>query len=105
VAADNASDPSGTLARALWIGGGQWAGKSTVARLLAVRHGLTAYRYDYHDACGHDDRRIARRVRRGEPPGGPDPESAWVARPTASSATTSSPRTPSGPPAAWPSAS
>ncbi|QKW36411.1 hypothetical protein HUT06_22270 [Actinomadura sp. NAK00032] len=78
MAGDDARDPSGTLARALWIGGGQWAGKSTVARLLAVRYGLTAYRYDYHDARGHDDRRVARRVRRGEPPAGPDPEAAWV---------------------------
>ncbi|GAA1800655.1 hypothetical protein [Actinomadura chokoriensis] len=42
MAADDASDPSGTLARA------------------------------------HDDRRTARRVRLGEPPGGPDPETAWV---------------------------
>jgi len=28
-------DPFGTIRNALWIGGGQWAGKSTVARLLA----------------------------------------------------------------------
>ncbi|EWM09841.1 hypothetical protein [Kutzneria sp. 744] len=37
-------DPFGPLGNARWIGGGQWAGKSTVARLLAFRHGLTAYR-------------------------------------------------------------
>lgn len=68
-------DPTGTISRALWIGGGQWAGKSTVARLLAVRHGLTAYHYDYHDARGHFDRRIARgeSVER-------DPDRNWVRR-------------------------
>jgi hypothetical protein len=71
-------DPFGTLASALWITGGQWAGKSTVARILAQRHGLTAYHYDYHDARGHEDRRIADRVRRGEPPTGPAPDAVWV---------------------------
>ncbi|TYB50338.1 hypothetical protein FXF51_56630 [Nonomuraea sp. PA05] len=71
-------DPFGTLRGALWIGGGQWAGKSTVARLLALRHGLTAYHYDYHDARGHDDRRVARRLRLGEPLDGPDPDTMWV---------------------------
>jgi 2-phosphoglycerate kinase len=71
-------DPFGTLGQALWIGGGQWAGKSTVARILAVRHGITAYHYDYHDARGHDDRRIADRVRLGQPPQHPDPEEVWV---------------------------
>jgi hypothetical protein len=71
-------DPFGTLRDALWIGGGQWAGKSTVARILARRYGLTAYHYDYHDARGHDDRRIARRVRLGEPAHGPDPDDTWV---------------------------
>jgi hypothetical protein len=75
---DEVWDPFGTLHRALWIGGGQWAGKSTVARLLAVRHGLTAYHYDYHDARGHNDRRIARRVALGEPHAGPSPEAVWV---------------------------
>ncbi|GGP17340.1 hypothetical protein LDL08_41745 [Nonomuraea glycinis] len=71
-------DPFGTLRSALWIGGGQWAGKSTVARLLAIRYGLTAYHYDYHDARAHHDRRIARRVRRGEPTADPDPDGVWV---------------------------
>jgi hypothetical protein len=71
-------DPFGTLRGALWIGGGQWAGKSSVARILARRYGLTAYHYDYHDARGHDDRRIARRVRLGEPAHGPDPDDIWV---------------------------
>jgi hypothetical protein len=71
-------DPFGTLRRTLWIGGGQWAGKSTVARLLAVRYGLTAYHYDYHDARAHNDRRIARRVGLGEPTAEPDPDTVWV---------------------------
>ncbi|WP_344658444.1 hypothetical protein [Catenulispora subtropica] len=71
-------DPFGTLHRALWIGGAQWAGKSTVARILAHRHGLTAYHYDYHDARGHQDRRIARRVALGQPTEDPDPETVWV---------------------------
>ncbi|MEV0144668.1 MULTISPECIES: hypothetical protein [unclassified Nonomuraea] len=71
-------DPFGTLGRVLWIGGGQWAGKSTVARLLAQRYGLTAYHYDYHDARGHNDRRITRRVRLGQSPDDPDPEATWV---------------------------
>ncbi|MGV9598625.1 hypothetical protein ACWDR1_18340 [Streptosporangium sandarakinum] len=71
-------DPFGTLRGALWIGGGQWAGKSTVARLLAIRYGLTAYHYDHHDARAHNDRRIARRVRLGEPTADPDPDSVWV---------------------------
>ncbi|MFI6588441.1 hypothetical protein [Embleya sp. NPDC050493] len=71
-------DPFGTLRRALWIGGGQWAGKSTVARLLAVRHCVTVYHYDHHDARAHNDRRIARRVGRGEPPAETDPDKVWV---------------------------
>ncbi|MGW2626690.1 hypothetical protein [Micromonospora taraxaci] len=71
-------DATATARRALWIGGGQWAGKSTVAVNLALRHGLTAYLYDRHDARGHDDRRVADRIRRGEPPAGPDPDAAWV---------------------------
>ncbi|ONI85652.1 hypothetical protein ALI22I_28190 [Saccharothrix sp. ALI-22-I] len=65
-------DPFGTLGRTLWITGGQWAGKSTVARILAVRYGLTAYHYDYHDARGHLDRRIAAGVQLL------DPEIAYV---------------------------
>jgi hypothetical protein len=71
-------DPYGTLHRALWIGGGQWAGKSTVARLLAAYYGVTAYHYDYHDARAHNDRRIARRVSLGEPVADPDLDSVWV---------------------------
>ena len=71
-------DPSETLRRTLWIGGAQWAGKSTVARILAHRHGLTAYHYDYHDARGHQDRRIARRVALGQSPENPSPDTVWV---------------------------
>lgn len=71
-------DPFGTLHNALWIGGAQWAGKSTVANLLAGRYGITAYHYDYHDARGHNDRRIAGRAERGEPLAGPDPDEIWV---------------------------
>ncbi|TWP46777.1 hypothetical protein FKR81_34905 [Lentzea tibetensis] len=67
-------DPFGTLANALWIGGAQWAGKSTVARILAHRHGITAYHYDYHDARGHNDRRIAQRALRSQPLYGAEPE-------------------------------
>ncbi|WP_330240214.1 hypothetical protein [Streptomyces sp. NBC_00525] len=73
-------DPHGSLRRALWIGGAQWAGKSTVAELVAGQYGLTAYHYDYHDARGHQDRRIARRVARGEPVADPAPERVWVER-------------------------
>lgn len=71
-------DPFGTIGRTLWIGGGQWAGKSTVARLLAHRYGITVYHYDFHDARAHDDRRIARRIRLGQPPAGPDPDDMWL---------------------------
>ncbi|MGW3966572.1 hypothetical protein ACWED2_42620 [Amycolatopsis sp. NPDC005003] len=39
-------DPFGTVGKALWIGGAPWTGKSTVARLLAQRHGLTTYHHD-----------------------------------------------------------
>lgn len=71
-------DPFGTLKQALWICGGQWAGKSTVSRLLAHRHGITVYHYDFHDARAHQDRRIAHRVRNGSPVEDPDPEAVWV---------------------------
>jgi hypothetical protein len=40
----------------LWIGGGQWAGKSTVAHLLSARYPLLRYVYDYHDARSHASR-------------------------------------------------
>ncbi|MEV7552487.1 hypothetical protein AB0N89_22990 [Amycolatopsis sp. NPDC089917] len=71
-------DPFGTLKQALWICGGQWAGKSTVARLLAHRHGITVYHYDFHDARAHQDRRVARRVRDGLPAADPEPDTVWV---------------------------
>jgi hypothetical protein len=71
-------DPYTTLRNALWITGGQWAGKTTVAVLLAERYGLTAYHYDYHDARGHQDRRIAAQIRRGERPTEFDPEATWI---------------------------
>ena len=71
-------DPTGSLRRALWIGGGQWAGKTTVARLLAERHGLTAYHYDYHDARGHQDRWVARQVRDGGPVEEPTADERWL---------------------------
>jgi hypothetical protein len=71
-------NPYATLQRALWIGGGQWAGKSTVAGILAERYGLTHYHYDYHDARSHLDRRTARQLRRGETPIEPDAETMWI---------------------------
>ena len=78
--ADFSWDPSGMLHAALWIGGAQWAGKSTVARILAARHGLTAYHDDYHDARGHFDRRLARQAAAGLAlTGMPQPE-RWVTR-------------------------
>jgi hypothetical protein len=58
----------GTIRNALWIGGGQWAGKTTVGGLLASRYGLTHYHCDYHDSRTHEDRRAAARARRGQPP-------------------------------------
>lgn len=69
--------PDGTIDRALWIGGGQWAGKTTVGALLTGRHGLIHYHCDYHDARGHEDRRLAARARRGEPP--VDWDAYWTA--------------------------
>jgi 2-phosphoglycerate kinase len=71
-------DPHGSLHRMLWIGGAQWAGKTTVAELIAAAHGLTVYHYDYHDARGHNDRRIAGRLARGEPVGDRHPDRVWV---------------------------
>jgi hypothetical protein len=73
-------DPFRTLQRALWIGGGQWAGKSTVAGIIAERYGLTHYHYDYHDARGHLDRRTVGRQRRGAAPLDLDAESQWIRR-------------------------
>jgi hypothetical protein len=73
-------DPHGSLSRMLWIGGAQWAGKTTVSELVAREFGLTVYHYDYHDARGHQDRRIARRVALGEPVADPTPDQVWVDR-------------------------
>jgi hypothetical protein len=44
------------LDQVLWVGGAQWAGKTTVARLLAARYPLVVYAYDYHDARSHSAR-------------------------------------------------
>ena len=71
-------DPFGTLRQALWIGGAQWAGKSTVSNVIAQRYGITAYHYDFHDARGHWDRRVADAARRGEPYADLDVEAFWV---------------------------
>ncbi|MFB6506097.1 MULTISPECIES: hypothetical protein [unclassified Streptomyces] len=38
------------------------------------------YHYDYHDARGHQDRRIARRVALGEPVEDPTPDHVWSDR-------------------------
>lgn len=70
-------DPYATIRNALWVGGGQWSGKTTVAELLAERHTLTHYHQDYHDARGHHDRRVAARLRRGEPAGAPPAGVDW----------------------------
>ncbi|MGC7097882.1 hypothetical protein ACPZ19_24695 [Amycolatopsis lurida] len=70
------TDPFGTLGRALWIGGAQWAGKSTVARLLAERHVLTVYHYDYQGLRAHHERELLRRLRNGLPE--VDDEQRWV---------------------------
>jgi len=77
-AEDGILDPFGTIKQALWICGGQGAGKSTVSRLLAYRHGITVYHYDVHDARAHQDRRVAHRVRNGSPTTDPDPDRVWV---------------------------
>ena len=73
-------DPLGTIGRAFWIGGGQWAGKTTVARLLAERHRLIVYRHDYPAAHSHYDRAAAAQARAGGPITEFDPEWAFVQR-------------------------
>ena len=78
--------PSRSCRPVLWIGGAQWAGKTTVARLLAMRWPLVSYSYDYHDVHAHSARA------RADPERYPhmhrflatldrDPDDAWV-RPT-----------------------
>ncbi len=42
------------LSHVLWIGGATDAGKTTVARILAERHGLQVYHYDRHDLPHHE---------------------------------------------------
>lgn len=71
-------DPLGTIGNARWIGGGQWAGKSTVAGILARRYGLTVYRHDYPASRSHLDRAAAAQARAGEPVTGFDPDWAFV---------------------------
>jgi len=71
-------DGISTLRNALWITGGQWAGKTTVAGILAERYGLTHYHYDYHAMKGHEDRRIAQQIRAGQPPAERDFEAMWI---------------------------
>lgn len=71
-------DPFGTLAQTLWIGGGQWAGKSTVANLLAHRLGLTCYHYDYHASRGHWDRQTVAAAAQGTPAPVVDPETWYI---------------------------
>jgi hypothetical protein len=44
------------LENVLWIGGGQWTGKTSIARLLVERYGLHLYDYDYHDSRSHSTR-------------------------------------------------
>lgn len=73
-------DPHGSLHRMLWIGGAQWAGKTTVSEVIAEQYGLTVYHYDYHDARGHQDRRIARRIALREPVTDPTPDQVWLDR-------------------------
>ncbi len=43
------SDPAKILKNVYWIGGATDAGKSTVAKLLAEKHGLAVYHYDSTD--------------------------------------------------------
>lgn len=73
-------DPLGTIGNVRWIGGGQWAGKTTVAGILAPRYGLTVYRHDYPAARSHLDRAAAAQARAGEPVTRFDPDWAFVQR-------------------------
>jgi hypothetical protein len=79
-------DPFGTLTQTLWIGGGQWAGKSTVSNILAQRHGITAYHQDYHNARGHWDRHVAAAARDGVTAVAPTPQSMFIDQSPESSA-------------------
>jgi hypothetical protein len=73
-------DPLGTICSARWIGGGQWAGKTTVAGILARRYGLTVYRHDYPASRSHLDRDAAAQARAGDAITGFDPDWAFVER-------------------------
>jgi hypothetical protein len=73
-------DPFGTIGKTLWITGAQWAGKSTVARILAATYGVTAYHYDYAFVHAHRDRALAERVLAGGAAAHPTPEWTWVSR-------------------------
>jgi hypothetical protein len=73
-------DPLGTIRNARWIGGGQWAGKTMVAGVLARRYGLTVYRHHYPASRSHLDRAAAAQARAGEPVSGFDPDRAFVQR-------------------------
>ena len=69
--------------RTLWIGGGQWAGKSEVARILASRYPVITYAYDYHDARSHHARAYAHPARfpvchRWLEANSRDPDESWV---------------------------
>ncbi len=78
-------DPDVDLSRVIWLGGAQWAGKTTVSFLLSARYPIVRYHYDYHDARSHSDRA------RAEPGRYPhffahlsaldrDPDEVWVSR-------------------------
>jgi hypothetical protein len=71
-------DPLGSIGRAFWIGGGQWAGKTTVARTIAERHRLVVYRHDFPAAHGHIDRAAAAEARAGKAITEFDPEWEFV---------------------------
>lgn len=49
------------LQHVLWIGGGTGAGKTTIAKAIAQRHGLERYDYDWQDGRGHSARTRAER--------------------------------------------
>lgn len=42
----------------LWLGGAQWAGKTSIARLLARRHCPQLYECDFHDSRSHSWRAL-----------------------------------------------
>lgn len=73
-------DPFGTIGKALWISGAQWAGKSTVARILAANYGVTAYHFDYQNVHAHRDRELAERVLAGGEAAHPSAEWLWVSQ-------------------------